>query len=162
MKAAVIWAALENIGVPNILGVWGTLTSQLGNIRIQINKIYRGQAKQVAAALFGLSNLSMHSAKNVIVVDKDIDVFDDQAVDWAMCYRTNAEMGAFQFYPGTPYSPLDPSIPLPQRDVMKYGSGKCTRVLIDATVNWELEPEEQYGGKREPPRCTEIAAKTSK
>ena len=160
MKAAVIWAALENIGVPNILGVWGTLTSQLGNIRIQINKIYRGQAKQVAAALFGLSNLSMHSAKNVIVVDQDIDVFDDQAVDWAMCYRTNAEMGAFQFYPGTPYSPLDPSIPLTQRDVMKYGSGKCTRVLIDATVNWELEPEEQYGGKREPPRCTEISAKT--
>jgi len=31
------------------------------------------------------------------------------------------------------------------------GVGKWTRVLIDATVNWELEPEEQYGGKREPP-----------
>lgn len=159
MKAAVIWAALENIGIPNILGVWGTLISQLGNIRIQINKTYRGQAKQVAAAVWGLSNLSMHSAKNVIVVDKDIDVFDDEAVDWAMCYRTNAEMGAFQFFPGTPYSPLDPSIPLPQRDVMKFGAGKCTRVLIDATVNWNLEPEEQYGGRREPPRCTGISPK---
>jgi len=29
------------------------------------------------------------------------------------------------------------------------------------TVNWELEPEEQYGGKREPPLCTEVPPATA-
>ena len=28
--------------------------------------------------------------------------------------------------------------------MLKYGQGKASRVLIDATVNWELEPEVQY------------------
>jgi len=37
---------------------------------------------QVANAFLGISNLSMHSGKNITVVDKDIDVFDDQAVEW--------------------------------------------------------------------------------
>jgi len=73
----------------------------------------------------------------------------------AVAYRTNAEMGAVKLLPGTRASSLDPSVPLSQRNELKYGAGKWTRVLIDATVNWELEPEEQYGGKREPPRCTE-------
>ena len=27
-------------------------------------------------------------------------------------------------------------------------------MFIDATVNWDLEPEEQYGGERQPPMCT--------
>jgi hypothetical protein len=29
-------------------------------------------------------------------------------------------------------------------------------VLIDATINWELEPEEQFGGNRYPPSATDI------
>ena len=27
-------------------------------------------------------------------------------------------------------------------------------MLIDATVNWNLEPQEQWGNRREPPVCT--------
>ena len=90
------------------------------------------------------------------MVDKDIDIFDDQAVEWALAYRANAAMGAVQFFSGTAGSPLDPSIPLSERDTPKYGDGKWTRVFIDATVNWDLEAEEQYGGKREPPLSTVI------
>ena len=37
---------------------------------------------------------------------------------------------------------------------MLYGSGKWTRVLIDATVNLDFEPEEAYGGERYPPMVT--------
>jgi UbiD family decarboxylase len=155
-KTAVIWRALESVGVPNILGVWAGLLNSGTNLRVQINKIYRGQAKQVAAAFWGVSNLGIHAGKNLIVVDKDIDVFDDAAVEWAMAYRTNADMGAIQFFSGTPGSLLDSSVPLSQRDALKYGQGKWARVLIDATVNWDLEPEEQYGGQREPPSCTEV------
>ena len=34
---------------------------------------------------------------------------------------------------------------------MLYGTGKWTRMLIDATVNMDFDPEEQYGGNRYPP-----------
>jgi len=159
VHCAVIWRALELAGVPNVTGVWGPPLAHLTNLRIQIDKIYRGHAKQVANAVFCLPS-AQHRGKNLIVVDKDIDIFDDSAVEWALAYRTNADMGDFQFFSGTPGSMLDPSIPLPQRNVVKYGMGKWTRVFIDATVNWDLEPEEQYGGKREPPLCTEIDPKT--
>jgi len=94
--------------------------------------------------------------KNVVVVDKDIDIYSDEAMEWAMAYRTNAAMDDIQFFKGTIGSMLDPSVPLADRDNVKYGQGKWTRVLIDATVNWDLEPEEQYGGRREPPFCTEL------
>ncbi len=144
--------------MPNITVVWGSPITCLTNLRIQIDKIYRGHAKQVAAAFWGLSG-SQYIGKNLIVVDKDIDIFDDEAVEWAMAHRTNAEMGDIQFFSGTIGSVLDPSVPLPQRNPMKYGQGKWTRVFIDATVNWDLEPEEQYGGRREPPLCTETTPK---
>jgi hypothetical protein len=52
---------------------------------------------------------------------------------------------------------LDPSVPIEERDSIKYGHGKWTRVLIDATINWELEPQEQYGGNRYPPLGTAIS-----
>lgn len=154
-SAAIIWKSLESTGVPNITGVWGSPITLLTNLRISIDKIYRGHAKQVAAAFWGLK-ISTHYGKNLIVVDKDIDVFDDEAVEWALAYRTNAAMGDIQFFSGTIGSSADPSVPVSQRDIIKYGQGKWTRVLIDATVNWDLEPQEQYGGKREPPLCTKI------
>jgi len=30
--------------------------------------------------------------------------------------------------------------------------------LVDATINWALEPQEQYGGNRYPPLGTTISA----
>ena len=150
--SALLWKYLEDVGVPNIMGVWGSPAANMTNVRVGIRKIYRGHAKQVAAALIG--GPQQHVAKNIVVVDEDIDLADSDAIEWAIAYRTNAEMGDFQFFPGTMGSPLDPSTPLAQRDVMKYGQGKWCRVFIDATVNWDLEPEEQYGGLREPPLCT--------
>jgi UbiD family decarboxylase len=159
-RAAVLWRSLEIAGVQGVTGVWGCQIPNLTNLRIQIDKTFRGQAKQVAAIAFSMPGASQW-AKNLVVVDKDIDIFDDAAVEWAVAYRTSAAMGDFQFFPGTPGNPLDPSTPLSDRDVAKYGTGKWTRVLIDATVNWDLEPEEQYGGRREPPLCTVTGPKTA-
>ena len=36
-------------------------------------------------------------------------------------------------------------------DLIRYGTGKWARMLIDATVNMDFPPEEQYGGDRYPP-----------
>ncbi len=157
---AIAWRALENAGIPNITGVWGDLVTLGTNLRVSIDTLFRGHARRVAAALWGLK-VGHHLAKNLIVVDKDIDVFDSQAVEWALAYRTNAEMGAVHIFPGTFATTLDPSTPLPQRNAMKYGTGRWARVFIDATVNWDLEPEEQYGGRREPPLCTEMTPETA-
>lgn len=153
---AVIWNHLDDVGVPNVLGVWGSPVAVANNVRVQIKKIYRGHAQQVAMALWS-NSISNYSSKNVVVVDEDIDVFSDDAVEWAISYRTNAEMHDIQFFHNTFGSMLDPSTPLPLRNVQKYGQGKTSRVLIDATVSWELEPEEQYGGKRFPDLCTVLS-----
>ena len=154
LTSATYWKALEDIGVPNITGVWGDLICDATNLRISIDKIYREHANQVAAAFWGLAR---QGGKNLIIVDKDIDVFDDDAVNWALAYRTNAEMGDFHFF-RTIGSPLDPSVPPEQKDVMKYGSSKWTRVFIDATVNWDMEPREEWDGERQPPSCTKPPA----
>jgi UbiD family decarboxylase len=159
-NSASIWRYLESIGIPGITGVWGPPVTCLTNLRISIDKLYRGHAKQVAAAIWG-SKLSTYYGKNIIVVDKDIDIFDDPSVEWALAYRTNAEMNDIQFFSGTIGSSLDASVPLSQRSILKYQAGKWTRVFVDATVNWDLEPEDQYGGRREPPLCTEIPAETT-
>ncbi|OGQ84054.1 MAG: hypothetical protein A3F90_14795 [Deltaproteobacteria bacterium RIFCSPLOWO2_12_FULL_60_19] len=151
--SAVCWQLLDDIGVPNVTGVWIPPVTNSTNMRVQIKKIYRGHAKQVANALWGTN---FYFAKNVIVVDEDIDIYDDEAVEWALAYRTNAAMGDFAFFPGTIGANLDPSLPLADRDVYKYGAAKWTRVLMDATINWELEPEPQFGGKRYPPLSTDV------
>jgi 4-hydroxy-3-polyprenylbenzoate decarboxylase len=93
----------------------------------------------------------------VIVVDDDIDIHDWEAIEWALCYRVNAGLGDISFFGGTSGSMLDPSVPLEERNSVKYGHGSWTRVLIDATINWRLEPQEQYGGKRYPEVGTAVS-----
>lgn len=154
--SAVAWHYLEQAGVPNVLGVWRGKWPE--NMRVQIRKSYRGHAQQVANALWG-SSFANYAAKHLIVVDEDIDIYDGEAIEWALAYRVNAAMGDISFYPGTVGSMLDPSVPIQERNSVKYGHGKWTRVLIDATINWELEPQEQYGGSRYPALGTAISPK---
>ncbi len=154
-KCATAWNYLESIQIGEILGVWSGTLGRGTNLKIQIRKTHRGHAKQIAWAVWG-SHLALHYGKLIIVVDEDIDVFDDNVVDWAVAYRVNAEMGDVQVAHGGIGSMLDPSIPLPERDIVKYGVGKWSPLLIDATVDWNLEEEEQYGGKRLPPLASDI------
>jgi len=155
--SAVAWNFLESVGVPGITGVWAKQVTNSTILRVQIHKIYRGHAKQVANALWG-AGVANYAAKFVIVVDDDIDIFDDDAIEWALSYRVNADMDDIVLFPGTFGSMLDPSVPLEQRDTLKYGQGKWCRILIDATMNWELERQEQYGGNRYPPLATTLDA----
>ena len=152
--ASLLFGSRDSFGV-----FFKPLQTEFGLTRLAVSSIL--SAYSILAAAFWGSEGSQYNGKNLIVVDKDIDVFDDEAVEWAMAYRTNAEMGDIQFFRGTAGSLLDPSAPLGQRDPMKYGQGKWTRVFIDAMINWDLEPEEQYGGKREPPLCTESLPETA-
>ena len=104
------------------------------------------------------SHLGNYAGKHLIVVDDDIDIHDGEALEWALCYRVNAGLGDITTFPGSSGSMLDPSVPLADRNSVKYGHGLWTRVLVDATINWALEPQEQYGGNRYPPLGTTISA----
>ncbi len=152
--SAMAWHYLEQAGVPNITGVWRGKWPE--TMRVQIRKSHRGHAQQVATALWGC-HLGNYAAKHVIVVDDDIDIHDWEAIEWALCYRVNAGLGDISFFAGTSGSMLDPSVPLEDRNSVKYGHGSWTRVLIDATINWQLQPQEQYGGNRYPAVGTSIS-----
>ena len=84
--------------------------------------------------------------KNVTVVEQDIDIHDPVALDWAMSYRVNAGLGDIAFFGPGLGSSLDPSTPPEKNDTNKYGAGQWTRVLIDATRSWEVEPRAEWGG----------------
>ena len=152
--SAMAWRYLEQAGVSNVTGVWRGKWPE--TMRVQIRKSHRGHAQQVANALWG-SHLGNYAAKHLIVVDDDIDIHDWEAIEWALCYRVNAALGDISFFSGTSGSMLDPSVPLEERNSVKYGHGLWTRVLIDATINWQLQPQEQYGGERYPPVGTAVS-----
>ena len=143
--AATVWLVLEKASVPNVIDVWSPPVTCVTITLVSIDKIYRGHAKQVANAIWGSSGSNYHG-KFVIVVDKDIDIHDPEALYWAIAYRVNPAMDQILFFPGCVGTNLDPSVPLSSRDIMKYGLGKWTRTLIDATKNWELEPRNNMGG----------------
>lgn len=120
------------------------------NIVVQIHKMYRGHARQVAHALWG-TTASQWFFKNVMVVEQDIDIRDSSALDWAYAFRVNAGRGDVWIDGPTLGSLLDPSTPPPERDVLAYGTGKWHRVLIDATRSWEHERNPNFAGHRFPP-----------
>jgi UbiD family decarboxylase len=148
-RAGIAWNVLERAGVPGVTDVHCSPANNGTTVFIQLRQSYRGQAKQAAAALWG-SNSAHLRYKNVWVVDEDIDIHDYGAVDWAFAYRVNAAEDDIVFFPANFGSLLDPSTRLKDRDPMLFGTGKWCRVLIDATVNLDFEPEEQYGGNRYP------------
>jgi 4-hydroxy-3-polyprenylbenzoate decarboxylase len=141
---------LEDAGVTGVLDAWVPLVTSGTHIYVQIQKNYRGHAQQVANALWGWS-ISQFAFKHVWVVEEDIDIRDPEAMEWAVAYRVNAGEGGITTFGPTFGSPLDPSTPAHLNNPAKYGSGKWTRVLIDATRNWEFDPNERFGGNRYPP-----------
>ncbi len=148
-RAAIAWNVLDRAGVPGITDVHCPAANNGTTLIIQLHQTYRGQAKQAAAAVWG-SNAAHLRYKNIWVVDDDIDIHDYVALDWAFAYRVNAAEDDIVFFPGTFGSAIDPSTRLKYRDTQKFGTGKWCRVLIDATINFDFEPEEAYGGNRYP------------
>jgi UbiD family decarboxylase len=65
------------------------------------------------------------SMKRVIVVDSDIDIYDDKQVEWALATRFQGDRDIVMVE-GARGSTLDPSSPLPDRTTAKLG--------LDATI----------------------------
>ena len=112
---------------------------------------YRGQAKQAANAIWGSSAAHVRY-KHITVVDDDIDIHDYAAVDWAIAYRVNAGENDVVIMPATFGAGLDPSTRRRDRNPALFGTGKWNRVLIDATMNLDYDPDPELGGARFPPK----------
>ena len=150
MRAATAWNVLDRAGVPGITDVWCPPVQAGVNIVVQIKQSYRGQAKQVANALWG-SSAGHVRYKHVTVVDDDIDIHDYAAVDWAIAYRVNAGEDDIVIMPATFGLGLDPSTRKRDRNTSLYGTGKWNRMLVDATMNLDYDPDPEFDGARFPP-----------
>jgi len=145
---ALIWNILESQGIPGVLDVipapWTI---------VKIHKTERGQARRIAAALWG-SQMALNFLKIVVVVEEDIDIRNFREVQWAIMNCVDPAKDVIVF-PGTGGANLDPSQSAEDSDELKYGAGKANRLLIDATIDWEIHPKrKEWGNKRFPPKCS--------
>ena len=150
--SALVWNQLEACGIPGITDVWMNNDGSYYMIYVQIRKRYRGQAKQIASAIYSMS-FANWGLKNVMVVEEDIDIRDPGQLEWAFCTRVNAAEGGIEISYNQFGSVLDPSTPFEERDLTAYGSGRWARVLIDATRNWNFKRREAWNNAVFPPVC---------
>jgi UbiD family decarboxylase len=150
MRSATAWNVLERAGVPGITDVWCPPVHGGVNLLVRMKQSYRNQAKQAANAVWG-SSAGHVRYKHVIVVDDDIDIHDYAAVDWAVAYRVNAAENDVVIMPETFGAGIDPSTRKRDRNPELFGTGKWSRVLIDATMNLDYDPDPDFDGARFPP-----------
>ncbi len=150
MRAGVAWNVLDRAGVPGVVDVWCPPVQMGINTIVGIKQVYRNQAKQVGHALWG-SAAGHVRYKHVTVVDEDIDIHDYGAVDWAIAYRVNAGEDDVIIAPSTFGAGLDPSTRKRDRNAALFGTGKWARMLIDATMNLDYDPDPDFDGARYPP-----------
>jgi 2,5-furandicarboxylate decarboxylase 1 len=87
VREAEIWNAL-NRGIPNVTGVHVPLSGTSSfTAYVAIKQGRPGEAKHVIPIVLGVD----HYLKLVIVVDDDIDVFDESDVMWAVATRMQAD-----------------------------------------------------------------------
>ncbi len=146
---ALMTNCLEAAGVPGILDI-----VPLPTTIVKIHKMYEGQAKQVAAALWG-SWLTGEYIKGIVVVDEDVNIHNMRDVELAVRDRVDPKDDIIVF-PGMAGTPLDPTLTWEGRDEWVYGGGAPNKMLIDATIDWGKFPvREEYGNRRLPPKCGE-------
>ena len=92
--------------IPNLKAVHVPVRSGIGSFHcyVSLRKIAEGQAKQAIFNVLGAD----HYVKLVVVVDEDIDVFDEEQVLWAIATRMQADRDVF-IVGGTMGTLLDPS-----------------------------------------------------
>jgi 2,5-furandicarboxylate decarboxylase 1 len=89
---------------PNVVDMNYPMSGTHYHCYVSMKKTMEGQPKQAAMLLFGLD----HYLKLVIVVDEDIDVFNEAQVMWALATRFQADKDAF-VVPDVMCNMLDPS-----------------------------------------------------
>jgi predicted dehydrogenase len=79
------------------------------------------------------------------------EFFNGRSTPLSIAYRVNAGENDIVIMPSTFGAGLDPSTRKRDRNIALFGSGKWNRVLIDATINLDYDPDPDFGGARFPP-----------
>jgi 4-hydroxy-3-polyprenylbenzoate decarboxylase len=149
--AGMVWEVIERAGIPGLLDVRFLPPSCETTVVLKIHKTYRGQSKQIACALAG-SSMPFQSCKNIIVVDDDIDIYNSEAIQWAIDYRVNPMENSILVLPGMPNLGFDPSIRFDGKEpIATYGGGVRNRMIIDATKIWDYGRREEWINDFYPP-----------
>jgi 2,5-furandicarboxylate decarboxylase 1 len=100
-----VWRALETAIREPVAVYAPPATGGVYNVRIAMRQRVPGEARNAIAAVFG----SLANAKNVFVVDPDIDIFSDEQMEWALATRFQPDRD-FVCASGFRTIPLDPSL----------------------------------------------------
>ena len=130
---ATLWQQLVAMKIPGIRSVY---CPPEGSGRflaiISMQQMYPGHADQVLTAAIS-TEMGAYGLKTVIVVDEDIEPWDIPRVMYALSFRFQPNRS--QVIKRGRSTPLDPSLPVDQRDI-------TGRLLLDATIpyDWKNKP----------------------
>lgn len=127
-KEGDVYSAVKGI-VPTVQAVCFAVSGSCRfNCYISIDKKREGEARLAAFAALG----TVDFIKNVIVVDADVDPYNEEEVMWAVATRTQADRD-LDVVKNVLSSPLDPSL-----NTLRWGA----KVIIDATAPLDRPFEE--------------------
>ena len=130
---ATLWQQLVAMKIPGIKSVYCPPEGSGRMLAIiSMKQMYPGHADQVLTAAIS-TEMGAYGLKTVIVVDEDIDPWDIPRVFYALSFRFQPNRS--QVIKRGRSTPLDPSLPIGQRDI-------TGRLLLDATIpyDWKEKP----------------------
>ncbi|MBI2975360.1 MAG: phenylphosphate carboxylase subunit beta [Chloroflexi bacterium] len=123
-----LWQELETMHIPGIQSVYCPPEGAGRFLAIiSVKQMYPGHSAQVGTAAIS-TEMGAYGLKTVIVVDDDVDAWDWPRVLWALSFRFNPSRA--EFIKRGRSTPLDPSLPIDQRDI-------TSRIILDATIPYE-------------------------
>ncbi len=128
-----LWQQLVAMKIPGIKAIYCPPEGSGRMVAIiSMKQMYPGHADQVLTAAVS-TEMGAYGLKTVIVVDEDIDPWDIPRVMWALSFRFQPNRS--QVIKRGRSTPLDPSLPIGQRDI-------TGRLLLDATIpyDWKEKP----------------------
>ncbi|MFZ5646955.1 MAG: UbiD family decarboxylase [Bacillota bacterium] len=105
-------------------------------LAISIRKEHPTQAREVA---WGAWSLDPTFGKFTVVVDSDIDIRDDFALDWALSFRVQPSRDCY-IIPDTPSVRLDPSVAPADEPQLTRRRQTASKLFIDATMKHKYPP----------------------
>ncbi len=132
--AAIYRLLKEDCNIPTVLDVhWH---EESGSNQWCVIKMDKNNPAQPWQALYAASGYNPGLGKTIIVVDKDIDIYDQDSVIWALCYRMQAHRDT-QIIQGK-LPALDPSAAPMDETRSEFSPGSA--FLVDATLKWPYKP----------------------
>ena len=95
--------------------------------------------------------MPVKSCKNILVVGDDIDIYNLEALVWALDYRLNPMENRALVLPDMPSGGSDPSAREKNKDAEACGGRVVNRTIIDATKNWSYGRKEEWDNDFYPP-----------